>query len=541
MTSAYLPLFAHDSGPTGSGFDVLAMGAGAALRVAQALLEAAPYLLIGAAVAGVLRGMVGAAALRSFFGKGHWSAAFRALGVGFLLPLSSLGVLPVAHELRRAGVPRSAVLTFSLAASLLNPLSVVYGLTLVEPGSMALILLASLVVAVGAGLACGRDASETSSSAGESGDFVPGTSIGRLAQAALSFSQAWVSPAFVFLLLGLAGTALPAVFLPHGFFQSRLSRQSPLAPLLIAPVVFPAYAPSLEGMRRAGTLLRDGFSPGAAWLVLALGVGTDAGSLAWVASAYGKRAAVRLIAALLVLSLTFAYAAQAFVPGAVAEADHTHSLDDLTRPAFAGSGREILTAAWDEVRREVRQPEQMCLAALALVCVIGAVSLAAGVRVPSANRDPRKVLSEPTRPRWNPALTGRTLGLAVGLVVMAVSVSLVYVYYPEPKELFEEMDRARDGLSVAVTLGTPDEALEAIQRFRRSSEKLAPAEVLRRGRLSTEQRQCAEELAYSLDGLRDCVANGRREEAVALLQYTRDAYRSCRRAFEVEPPAPTGH
>lgn len=70
---------------------------------------------------------------------------------------------------------------------------------------------------------------------------------------------------------------------------------------------------------------------------------------------------------------------------------------------------------------------------------------------------------------------------------------------------------------------------------------LAPAEVLRRERLSTEQRQCAEELAYSLDGLRDCVANGRREEAVALLQYTRDAYRSCRRAFEVEPPAPTGH
>ena len=91
------------------------------LRIASAMVAAAPFLVAGVFAAGILRGMVGAERTRSILGVGHWSGPFRAWGLGVLLPICSLGALPVARELRRAGIPSGTVLSFVLVAPVLNP------------------------------------------------------------------------------------------------------------------------------------------------------------------------------------------------------------------------------------------------------------------------------------------------------------------------------------------------------------------------------------------------------------------------------------
>ena len=50
----------------------------AVLRIAEAMVAAAPFLVAGVLAAGILRGMVGADRLRKILGVGHWTGPFRA-------------------------------------------------------------------------------------------------------------------------------------------------------------------------------------------------------------------------------------------------------------------------------------------------------------------------------------------------------------------------------------------------------------------------------------------------------------------------------
>src|SRR5258708_4153009 len=101
-------------------------------RALQCLLEAAPTLLCGLVTAGLMRGIVGPEALRRWFTDDTRFGPARACLLGLLLPVCSLGVLPVAWELRRAGVPRVIVLTFLLSAPLTNPFALASSLQTLE-------------------------------------------------------------------------------------------------------------------------------------------------------------------------------------------------------------------------------------------------------------------------------------------------------------------------------------------------------------------------------------------------------------------------
>src|ERR1700722_16529600 len=122
------------------------------VRVTQAVIEASPMLVCGLFVAGVLRRMVGAEGMRSLLGRGGWRSLLKAWGLGMLLPVCSLGVIPVARELRRGGVSGGTVIAFALAAPLINPLSLLYGLTLSSPSVILCFGAASLLVSLAAGL-----------------------------------------------------------------------------------------------------------------------------------------------------------------------------------------------------------------------------------------------------------------------------------------------------------------------------------------------------------------------------------------------------
>ena len=106
---------------------------GAALRFVQMLFQATPTIVVGLLVAGVFRRLLGHEGTRRVFGDNTWRSLPQAWAVGMLLPICSLGVIPILREMRRAGVSGGAILAFGLTAPLFNPISVLYGLTLAKP------------------------------------------------------------------------------------------------------------------------------------------------------------------------------------------------------------------------------------------------------------------------------------------------------------------------------------------------------------------------------------------------------------------------
>ena len=121
------------------------------LRMTQAGLQASPTILVGFFVAALFRRLLGPEHVRRLFGDQTWHALVQAWGIGMLLPVCSLGVVPVLREMRRAGISGGTILAFALAAPLFNPLSLLYGLTLSEPFTILAFATGSLIVVTVAG------------------------------------------------------------------------------------------------------------------------------------------------------------------------------------------------------------------------------------------------------------------------------------------------------------------------------------------------------------------------------------------------------
>src|SRR4029077_18049348 len=125
----------------------------------------------------------------------------RAWGVGTVLPVCSLGVIPIAREMRRAGVPSGTIVAFVLAAPHINPLSLLSGLTLSEPLVIICFALGSLVVALLAGASWDRWWATPQDNEPTGDEPMPAPGWRRLAAVLVAAGRAAVSPVMGYILV----------------------------------------------------------------------------------------------------------------------------------------------------------------------------------------------------------------------------------------------------------------------------------------------------------------------------------------------------
>ena len=262
---------------------------GILLRTGQIAIEASATLLCGFIVAGVMRRMLGAEGTRKLFGGKGWKGLFRAWGVGMLLPVCSLGVLPIAREMRRAGVPSGTILAFVLAAPHINPLSLLYGLTLSEPVVIICFAAGSLVIALAAGAVWERHFARESDDVPPSEEPLPAPGPMRLAAVVVTAARESANPTMGYVLLGFLVTGLIAGLIPAGALGTSMRHDDPTAPLLMTAMALPLYCGPLQGMMRLGLMFEHGNSVGAAFSLFELGIGVNLGLIVWLAVLFGPR------------------------------------------------------------------------------------------------------------------------------------------------------------------------------------------------------------------------------------------------------------
>ncbi len=512
-----------------------------ALRLGQAAIEASLTLVIGAVVAGVLRRMVGPAGTRKLFGRGA-KGLFRGWLAGMLLPVCSLGVIPVAREMRRAGVPGGTVLAFVLAAPLLNPISFLYGLTLAEPTVILTFAALSLVLSTMAGFlwdAVFAGAGEAAAVEGlaRAADAEPSPAAGprRVLAVAATAARELAGRDLAFYAVGLAGSAALSALIPFGALQHTMHHSDRLAPLEMAALAVPIYTAPLQGMMKIGLMFEHGNSIGAAFVLFALGVGSSLGTLAWLATDFGGRRVLPWFAAYLALILGLAYTCDAALYDTRrAEADHTHAFDDYSSPFPADSTGAAATtrAKLAEKFGPLEQPAAVALAAL----------VAAGYALRRLDRAGRveRWLTAPPPPaapgrapsRWAAPVPGPVLGAVAVAGLVAFSVAGAFVYYPERKQCLTQMAAVRADASLAVRVGKADEAILHLEELDLLVRKLEVGVFLRTPGVTAAQSKAAEDLREALEAVRDALIADDRDGARRELQETMEpAYRACRAAF----------
>ena len=386
-------------------------------RILQTSLEAAPTLLCGLVLAGLIRGLVGPEVLRRWITNDPRIGPVRACSIGFLLPVCSFGVLPVAWELRRAGIARATVLSFLLSAPLANPISLAYALQkLGSQGAFTVsvfigILLVAFAVLVILGILLGRWFPDPAVPPPDLPPL-PMDDLRRIIVAALTPARGITGILSLFLIVGLIGSGLLALY-PGGALERAANDRSLFAPLHMGLAALPAQIPPEKGAMLLCEMLMTGVPFGIAFVFLMLGIGVNLGTLVWIAWVYGLRVAAYVIPLLIAATLVVGYALPLFLPNLPPDAAQGRHFLEIE----SSSGAEIARARAleDTIVNDRGEPQWFeigACAALGVLVLVGIVCRVIGdVASPhyQMTRPAKQTAGQPNS-NWNKPLGGSPSG-----------------------------------------------------------------------------------------------------------------------------------
>jgi uncharacterized membrane protein YraQ (UPF0718 family) len=450
-------------------------------------------------------------------------------------------VLPVAVELRRARVPIPAIATFLIAAPMLNPWSIIYGFTAMAPGHWAVLLATVSIIGIGAGLlagrgrACAARASRTAAVDRWAARPVLATAVGaeRMRAVAQAAGRELVSPILIDVAIGLVGVGLSSALLEAGTIETLVCGHRWADYLALSGLMPVVYIQSETAVMLTGDVLRIGSMPAAGVAILMLGAGLGGASLCWLWRNAGARWTARWLVLLASLVVGLGWMAQSFMGPCPLGTQDTHAFDFLTRPYQPIQGTFEVPAA---IARNLVER----LDAAKTVSLMGLVALAAAHVLTRDHRQPQEALRGPRVEAPSPVgilnrpLSRRGICLMVTGAVIGSVVFGLYVYYPPPADIVEDMDRVHSDLFMAIRTDRQDTALRKLERLQALSERLSIAAVIRGGRT---QRQADAQAAFieSLRALRDAVQANNHPTASAWAITSTHRLVACRAAYQKEP------
>jgi hypothetical protein len=302
----------------------------------ELLEEAAPYLFLGFAVAGLLHALVPDEKILKYLGKsaGKFRSAFNASLIGIPLPLCSCGVVPTALSLKNRGATKGATLSFLISTPETGVDSIAITYALLDPIMTVFRPIASMTTALFTGVAENvigesigeRKASKKTLLPSDSGSIAlmqaPSCSDSSCScnSGATTVKDAPVLTkikeslrySFVELLGDISGWLIVGILvagaisfaIPDEVVGDYLGG-GVFSMLLMLVVGIPLYICATASTPLAAALVAKGMSPGTAFVFLLAGPATNAATITMVTKFLGKRSAAIYLSMIAVCSLAF--------------------------------------------------------------------------------------------------------------------------------------------------------------------------------------------------------------------------------------------
>lgn len=336
------------------------------------VLAAAPWLLFGLVLSGVIRAWLPDHLVARWLGGRGLGAVIRAAIIGTPLPLCSCGVVPTAIGLRRQGASKAATVSFLVATPENGADSIALTYALMGPVMAIARPVAALISAVVAGalaLFLGRE-----DDSADQGGATPGAPAGDCACGDASRAPAPKSDccdmpsarpdasgplhrladgiryAFTTLLddlvpwlvvgLVLAGV-LTALVPPDAMAQWG---RGPLAMLVMALIGVPIYVCATAFTPVGASLILAGVSPGAVLVLLLAGPATNIGTIGIVKRELGTPTLIAYLAGVIAVAIACGLGLDAIVTGAsIPIRDQAASAHELLPPVVSIGAAALLT------------------------------------------------------------------------------------------------------------------------------------------------------------------------------------------------------
>ena len=284
------------------------------------VLDLAPWLLLGAVVAGILH----VALPKNFVHRqlGGRLGVVKAVALGVPLPLCSCGVIPAGLGLKKDGASNGAAVGFLISTPQTGVDSILVSASFLG-WPFALFKVVSATVT---GLAGGflTDALVTTSDEAPEAECSGTRETGSKLRAAVDHSLEILQTIWRWLVFGIVVSALIETFVPHDAFAGLASYGGLVAALAVLGIALPLYVCATASVPIAAALVAGGLPTGAALVFLMAGPATNLATIGAVKRALGGRALAIYLATIIAGSVGFALVFDFLLESAGTAATHSH-------------------------------------------------------------------------------------------------------------------------------------------------------------------------------------------------------------------------
>lgn len=284
------------------------------------LLDLAPWLLLGAFVAGAMHVL-----LPADFMKRQFSGAagiFKAVGLGVPLPLCSCAVIPVGLSIKQSGASSGATVAFLISTPQTGIDSILVSASFLGwPFALFKVFSAAVMGLLGGWW---TDREQQISLPVISGEAVSSSAEPRRWSALPGHSLELLRSIWRWLLVGVIVSALITTYLPTDALTS-LGAGNSLLPMLVTLVIaLPLYICATASVPIAAALVASGLPAGAALVFLMAGPATNVATIGAVYRALGRRALIIYLTTVVVGSIGCGWLFGFLIDAQTVEVAHVH-------------------------------------------------------------------------------------------------------------------------------------------------------------------------------------------------------------------------
>lgn len=299
-------------------------------EILKMFIEMGPYILLGLFFVGLMNLFVTKSMIEKHIGKNNYWSIFKSAFLGVPLPLCSCGVIPTAVYMTNNNASKPAVISFLISTPQTGVDSIIATYGMMGPVFAIFRPLAALIMGFIGGISSKFYLDKQNSQKKDEIDKIESSNKFKLKLNVVetkpinkaetenkpqSFYKKFIHyPYIEFLddiapqfIVGVIIAGLISYFIPDNYFSEMDLNSGFLGMLLMIIIGIPMYICATASIPIALALLLKGFSPGVAFVFLAVGPATNAASLSILIKALGKKIVSIYLITIILTSILLGY------------------------------------------------------------------------------------------------------------------------------------------------------------------------------------------------------------------------------------------
>ena len=415
------------------------------------------------------------------------------------------GLARIASQL---GLPTSKLIALGIAAPLLNPFSLMFGLTALSLTQYLIMLVVTGIVAIIVFDISSRFAVRDQVTAVSRPDGLTGGT--RLRNLLIGCGRLVTGRVMIDLMITIAISALTLSLIRSGAFLVLCESSNRSGPVVTSLLTLTQYvSPARAIIQFAG--IRDAYLATATGLAIyVFGTGFGGASIVAFCQWYGWRRMLALAIALFVVVGTISYALSYALPVPVGEVAETTVVVNLSRPTYASFSN--INRAFSEAMVFANSFMYASSAAFVMLILAGLYIRIAKIDFHSDDAD--AALQE-NAGRMSKAIPASQLGAVSVCGIGIVFFLSAYIFFPSPSEVIVEMERAEIDASLGLLKGDSDLAKNQITIWDSAAAKIPIGAAIRGSFPSPSQRKLVINLRTKLRNTKELLLDGNLSSARA--------------------------